>query len=128
MLLSNDLVKSFVIGSSFPVFIYYFLRVYNIPKIERNYSYFHYTIVNPLYFGLINALLTYLHTRYDINREHLYLWTGLVSATFVFLLAVVSQSYDFTQRSYLTYYLTLLITHTITYSYIILPLEKIIQN
>lgn len=116
-------IKSFVIGSSLPVFLYYFIRVYYLE--HKTYSYFSYTLINPIYFGCMNVLAKYLIHKTRQSPEKIYLLTSVVSPIIVFIVANIFESYDWNNKNKYEYFLTLLVTHIITYNLVIQNLERI---
>ena len=59
-------LKHFIIGSSLPIFILHFYLVFN--NKNKNYSFFLYTIIAPLFIGLMNIFKHKLFNRKYINN------------------------------------------------------------
>lgn len=115
---------SFVVASSAPVILPFFYRVGRIPDTIKNYSYHQYTLINPLYFGLVNLLSSQIFRSTSHTR---FILTGLVSGIFVCTFSTLTQAYNFTQREWFLYYIRIILTHVFTFL-IIGFLEKNTQN
>ena len=81
----KDIIKSFLVGSSFPVLFPFFITVMNIPDSVKNYSYESYTILAPLFIGVMNILSQYLGKTF----------ISFLSPLIVILIAYFSKSYNF---------------------------------
>lgn len=117
-------LKSFIIGSSLPVFALFFLAVRKIDPLVRNFSYQDYTLIAPLYLGLMNLLGGIL-----FSGTHRYLYTGLLSGVVVALAATLFKSYNFeTNKRWYQYYLYIILKHIIVFSVIIQTLSNMIAT
>lgn len=125
----NNYLKDFIIGSSFPVFILFFIIVANIKN--KNYSYEKYSIIAPLYLGLMNVLSGELQKKYNLSDKNRYLYISLISATIVVLYAYFSGSYRYSYNySYywILYILIVFSLHLFVFNVIVYNLNKIIEN
>lgn len=120
----NKYLRSFVIGSSLPVVILYFLRVMNIGDDVKNYSYEAYSIIAPLYFGLMNMLSLYASENFGWDLRKRLIITGLLSPLIVMTVARVFGSYNFVQADWFSYFIRIFINHFLTYNVIIYFLEN----
>ena len=107
-------LRSFVIGSSLPVVVYFFLRVAKIPKDVRNYSYEQYTIIAPLYFGLMNMISLYVFSSSKPNIER-FATFGLLSGLIVFSVARSLKSYNMSSEEWTRYAFRILMTHILAW-------------
>ena len=91
----NEYLRAFIIGSSWPVFVYYFYVVaqYNFAK---KYSYEHYTLFAPVFLGILNMFGLFLSKYYYLTRVNRFLITGLIGATLVSIFITIFKVYDFT--------------------------------
>ena len=123
---ADKYLKSFVIGSSMPVFMNFFLSVQNIqnrdPQKSR-YTYEQYTIVAPLYLGFMNMIALYVGNTFGLSLRQRLLVISLISAAFVAGLAKLNVSYQFTDREWLDYFAWILLKHLFTYNVLIYLLE-----
>jgi len=118
-------LKEFVIGSSYPVSLLFFLVVMNIS--DKNYSYESYTLIAPVYLGLMNVLSAYLQNKFDLTlRERFYL-IGIISPVIIVLFAYFYKAYPFTTtKQWLTYAIRLIIKHFLIFNLIVYNLEVFI--
>ena len=108
---------AFLIGSSYPVFVSFFLSVQNRPDSLMNYTFKDYSLIAPLYLGLMNVLGLCLFPK---NR---FVWTGILSGLTVATVATLMDSYNFTQAQWNQYYLRILLKHFFTFNVVIQLLE-----
>lgn len=122
-----EYLKSFVIGSSYLVFVPFFLVVSQIDPTDMNYTYMTYTFVAPLYFGLMNMLSLFIQKTFSLTLNMRYLIISIISATIVSLLAVLFRTYNYTGLQWLAYSGRILVNHTLTYFVIIRTLEILLK-
>lgn len=118
-----SLLKSFIIGSSLPTTLHFLLKVMSIPENKLNYTYKEYSIIAPLYLGLMNAISLSLQKRYRWTIKQRFLYISIISGIFVFCFAKINKSYNFNDKEWFMYGLRILAKHFITYNLIICPLE-----
>lgn len=116
-----DYLKSFIVGSSFPVFIFFFLSVMNLP--HKNYSYEFYTIIAPLYLGTMNMLSLYLARYYKLNLRERYLLIGILSPLIVISAVFLTGAYPFNSVSKLHYMLRIIMIHFIIFNFVVYYIE-----
>jgi hypothetical protein len=110
-------LKSFVIGSSWFVFILFFLSVMKIKN--KNYSYELYTIIAPFYLGLMNMLSLYLANKYKLSLRQRFLLIGIISPLIVIIFAKLSNSYNYTSKKWYEYYVYIIVKHMLIFNIII---------
>jgi len=111
----NNYIKSFVIGASFPIFILFFLIVANLKN--KTYSYETYSMIAPLYFGLMNMLSLYLANVFNLNLRERLFYISLLSIIFVLLLFFITGSYVFNDlKDLILYIIFLSLLHLFTYN------------
>lgn len=118
-------LRSFVIASSLPVFILWFLRLHQVKdRINIPHGYEMYKVLAPLYFGLMNMISLYLSKKYNWSLRQRLLNISLVSCVFVFTLNKLAKTYTLTTKQWISYGFRLCLGHLITYNIIIHYLEK----
>lgn len=114
-------MNPFIVGTSILVVLPFYLRVMNIDN--KHYSYELYSILAPLYFGLMNVLAYHLSLRYGSFRG--YLLTTFISVAIVFSINLYSKMYPFTTSSqWLKYLARLLGAHGFTYLVVLRTLSR----
>lgn len=110
-------LKHFLIGSSLPVVLPFFLKVGALSPDKPNYSYQTYSIVAPLYLGLMNMWFP--------NDK---LTASLVSSSIVVFAVWLLKLYNFTTyEDWFQYVVTVLILHLLVFNGVIYYLEKRIE-
>jgi len=112
-------LKSFVIGSSYLVFFLFYFSVMDISPSIRNYTYEQYTMIAPIYLGMMNVIGNYLFQ----NHPYRYLLTGIISGSIVAIFATLNNSYNFTKEKWIKYYFYILSKHIFTHYILIQSLE-----
>lgn len=116
-------LKSFIIGSSWFVFVLFFISVMKISNKIKNYSYESYTIIAPLYLGLMNAFSLYLARTFNLTLRQRYILIGLISPIIVIIFARITNSYNFSPNQWYSYYLRITIKHFLIFNIIVYYLE-----
>lgn len=93
----NNYFKSFVIGSSALVFAPFFVAAHNFTI--KNYNYYHYTLLAPIFFGLTNMLSLLLAKTFKLNLRKRYILISILSSVSTLLYVTLSKSYDFSKNS-----------------------------
>ena len=118
-------LKSFIIGSSYPVFSSFYYAVYNSQP-KKTYTYYNYTMIAPLWFGLWNIISLMLAKHFDLNLRMRYVVVSILSAFSIMTIATYLKSYEFTNAEWLKYYLYMFIKYMIVWNLIIYSIEKYI--
>ena len=117
-------LKSFVIGSSLPVYILFFLSQINANRENFNYSYKNYVLLAPLYLGLINMVSLWLAKMFSLSLRGRYLLIGILSPIIVFLIARTWKAYKFSGSDvWWKYFGGLLLAHFLVFNIIVYGLE-----
>lgn len=111
------MLKDFIVGSSVIVFLPFFLAVSRIPRKDRNYTYIQYTLVAPIFLGLMNVIGGILFPKYR------YVLTGLLSGITVAIIASLLNSYNYTSLQWHEYYIRIILKHVLVFGIIINGLD-----
>ena len=118
--MSFNYFRSFIIGTSILVPLHFLMAVMNIPENKRTFSYDRYSIIAPLYFGLVNALSLYILG----SNKYRFLITGLFSGLFVyFFIAKRFTIYKDPDFDWNSYFVRIILRHILTFVVIIQTLE-----
>lgn len=118
------MLQQFVIGSSFPVLLYFFLKVPSIPKSVRNYSFEQYSIIAPIFLGLMNIVSKRIQDVYGLTNDTRFKIIGLLSPLLVFTYAFFSKGYNFSGKQWFFYLLRIVLTHFLIFNIVIRYLEN----
>lgn len=118
-------LKAFVIGSSYLVFLPYFYAVKNNQS-SKNYSYYHYTLVAPLWFGIWNILSLLLANYFNLSKRQRFFSTSVISSITIMLIAYYFKAYNYTNEEWCNYFLYIFIKYIIVWNLVIFNLDKYI--
>lgn len=112
--------KSFLIGSSWPVFIYFFYVVSQYPSTTKTFSYEYYTFIAPIFLGLLNMFGLFLSKQYDFTRTQRFLITAIIGATLVSITITLFKVYNFpTVGRWIHKYITLYLTYIFIFGFVV---------
>ena len=115
-------LKSFVIGSSYITLLPFLTTVIRLENI--NYTYGSYSLIAPLYLGLMNMLSLYLSKKLDLTLRKRMLMIGIISPLIVILISYMLKTYNFEGYEWIIYGIRLVIKHLMVYNIIMYLLEK----
>jgi hypothetical protein len=125
----KDLLKAFIIGSCWFSFVIFFLGFYGMQSgVNKNNcssflygnTYMLYTVMAPLYIGLMSSLAIAMRNYLKISTREAFVVTGIISATIVYVFISLCSVYKADPGDFK--YLRLLIYHFFLYSGIIATL------
>lgn len=118
-------LKQFVIGTSVLVVWQFLYAVHNLGK-KKTYSYYHYSIIAPLWFGLWNVISLLLAEKFNLSSRARFLLITPITFLISILIVKTIGAYNYSQSEWVQYYIRLFIRHFITWNIIIFYLEKYI--
>jgi len=124
--MTNQYLRAFVIGSSFFVFIPYFLAVKYLSDHKfTNYSYENYTLYAPIGLGLYNVLSLYIANKMNITKRYSLFLISIIAPTFVALSAYILKLYNYTSiDQWFNHIWKLYLIYFIVLNFIIYSLDK----
>jgi len=117
----NGYLKSFIIGSSWPVVMLFFLLVSKLKN--KNYSYEAYTMIAPVYLGLMNMLSLCIARKYKLSLRMRYVVIGILSPLIIIAIATSQGAYNFTDKEWARYAMRVIIEHFFVFNVIVYSLE-----
>jgi hypothetical protein len=125
----SDLIKAFVIGSSWPAFILYFYGVSRFPDNIKNYSYVNYTMIAPIALGIFNVIGYVVAKKLKLTRSERFILTGLAGAIGVSIFITITNAYNFsTKKEWTNQYIKLLIIYIFVFGVIINGIDYMITT
>lgn len=125
----KDALKAFLIGSSFPSFVLFFIgfhtysgKFHNKNCIARWFNiepYFFYTLVAPVYLGLMSVKAVLMSRYFQISMRTSFFIVSIISAILVSGGITVCHIYRFSKKRLREQYLRLLGYHILLYNIII---------
>ena len=96
-------LKQFVIGSSaLVVFPFYYAVQNNQPK--KTYTYYRYTFLAPIWFGLWNIISLILADYFNLSLRMRFFLISILSSLSIMSIATYFKSYNFTDAEWKKYY------------------------
>ena len=117
----DEYINAFIIGSSWPVFISFFLVV---GRMEKNYSYETYTLLAPFMIGLFNVLSLVLAKHFKLSTRNRFILIGVLAPLIVFCISYTTGSYTNTTPEWLSYFALLFLQYFLVFNVIIYMLHK----
>lgn len=118
----NSYLKSFIIGSSFPAFILYFLAVRVVKN--KNYRFENYVFIGPLSLGINNMLSLYVAKKYNLSLETRMFASSIFFSLFAIIFNYCTSQYHITNvKDWFILYLLIFSIHYIVFNFIIYNLE-----
>lgn len=109
---SLDYLRAFLLGSTLPITLHYFVQLWFYrQKKTLNYSYHLYSIIAPIYFGLMSMLALTLYRVFGLTRQTAFVTVFLLSASFINLLNRVTNIYELTEEGWQRYYIETFLRH-----------------
>ena len=122
-----EVFKSFVIGSSAPVFIPFMAAVKAIP--ERKFDDCDYPALASMYFGGMNTMSWMIGKSFELTLFQRLFVINIISIILVASWITYYESYDFkSPERWFLQYLLIALGHTIAYLGIIYTLETVMSN
>ena len=122
--MTNEYLRAFVIGSSFPVFLPFFYSVSRFEKEKFNFNYEAYTFLAPPSLGFMNVVSLFLANQLDINKKLRFLLTSLIAPTMVLFTVIVLNIYNYTIEDWISHIVQLYLVYFIVVNVIIYNLDK----
>ena len=119
-------LKQFVVGSSAIVFFPFYYAVHN-NRPQKNYTYYKYTFLAPIWFGVWNIISLYFAKYFKLSTRTRFLLISLITYSIIITYSTYNKVYDFTEKEWYIYYLGMLILYLFVWNVIIYNIEKLIS-
>lgn len=116
-------LKDFIIGSSFPVVAVFYYLVQNYQP-NKKYSYYHYTLLAPLWFGVWNIISLLIAQKYKLSNRERYFMVSILSLLTIYIIA--QNYYDKTKEEWNFYYIQQFVKYMVTWNIVIYNINKYI--
>lgn len=116
-------LKQFVIGSSYIVFVHFYYAVKN-NRPKKTFSYYDYTLVAPVWFGIWNIISLFLAEYFNLTTRERFILISILSSFSVMKIATNLKSYNITKEEWRKYYSYIFIKYMLVWNIIIYNLEK----
>ena len=123
--MTHQYLRAFVIGSSFFVFISYFIAVKSFDKKLVNYSYENYTLYAPIGLGLYNVLSLYIANQFNLTKRNRFFLISLLAPTLVVLTVYFLKAYNYTTiQQWFNHIWKLYLLYFIVFNFVVYYLDK----
>ena len=124
--MTNQYLRAFVIGSSFLVFIPYFLIVSRFEEKHINFTYKYYTFFAPIALGVFNVLSLYLANKFNLTTKNRFLLISLIAPTLVALTVYFFKAYHnlITLNQWFNYLIKLYLLYFIIFNFDVYLLDR----
>jgi len=121
----NQYLRAFVIGSSFFVFIPYFIAVKSFDKKLVNYTYENYTLYAPIGLGLYNVLSLYIANKFSLTKRNRFLLISILAPTLVALTVYFLKAYNYsTVHQWFNHIWKLYLMYFVIFNFVVYYLDK----
>lgn len=125
--MTSQYLRAFVIGSSFFVFIPYFLAVKTFNKNMINYNYEDYTLLAPIGLGIANVFSLYIANKMKLSKENRFLLISILTPTIVALSVYFLKLYNYTTMTqWFNHLWKLYLLYFLVFNFIVYYLDKYI--
>lgn len=124
----ENILKEFIVGSSYFVVLPFYISVMNLQSSTKNYSYEKYTLLAPVYLGFMNIISGILQRKFNLTDRKRYVLIGLVSPIIVIAFAKFTDSYNFNKEEWINYSLKLIAKHFLIFNFVVYYLNFIFEK
>ena len=134
----RDIVTAFIVGSSFPAFFLFFIGFYSYQGrfdqdncLENTFGldpYYAYTLLAPLYIGMMSAIAAYLSSTYELSTKVAFGIISFVSAIIVSIAITQCDIYRFDRERLYEQYVRLVFYHALLYVLIVATIYDYIRK
>jgi len=120
-----EYLKAFVLGSSYIVFLPFFYSVKNSQS-KKTYSYYHYTLVAPIWLGLWNVISLLIANYFNLSNRFRFLLISVLSSFCIMGIAFYFKTYNFTYEEWKKYFFYIFVKYLLIWNIIVFYLDKYI--
>ncbi len=118
-------LKQFVVGSSAIVFFPFYYAVHN-NRPQKNYTYYKYTFLAPIWFGVWNIISLILADYFSLSLRMRFLLVSILSSLSIMTISTYFKTYNFTDAEWKKYYIHIFLKYLFVWNIIIFYVEKYI--
>ena len=125
----SEYLLAFTIASSFFSFFSFFYFVNKkINEGSLNTNYFNYTIIMPLWFGILNSLSVYLKKKFKLTDRTRFIIISLVGLSVLFFVLNTFQVYNYNEKQMINHVVGVSLFYFFIWNVVIQGIEKLINN
>lgn len=119
----NSYLRSFVIGSSFFVFVLFFLAVGAFQPKYLNYSYKSYTFIAPVGLGVMNMVSLFISNYFGVSRRLAIFIISLVAPVCVLIFVKQMHFYNYTLKDWFSHIWMMFLLYSFVWNIVVYNLE-----
>ncbi len=115
-------LKQFVLGSTWLAIAPFYYSVHGLGD-RKNYTYYFYTMVAPVWLGLWNVISLIIAETFGLSMRVRFLLLTAITYLLSILIVKSSNAYNYTEAEWRQYYIRLFVKHFILWNIIVYYLE-----
>jgi len=125
----NLILLDFIIGSSYIISFGFFIFVYKKINSHRlNINYYDYTLIMPLWFGILNVISGILQKKYNLTDITRYLMISIFGLVVILFILLNYNIYNYNRKDLYKHIINVSITYLIVWIVLINSIQKLILN
>lgn len=117
--------KQFIAGANIIVVAPYYIGVNNLGE-NKNYDYYRYTLVAPLWFGLWNIVSLLLSKKFNLTTFQRFTLISIISSVSVMFVSTIFKTYTLDRISWIKYYIKIFIKYMFVWHLLVRNVERLI--
>ena len=117
-------LRAFVIGSSFYVFFLFFFFVSQFDPKKFHYSYKNYTLIAPLFLGIMNMVALWMERTWHLTRRMKYFIVSILAPLCVLTVVYLANIYTYTRADWISHIISMFIVYSFICNVILYELDS----
>ena len=116
-------LRAFVIGSSFFVFFLFFFFVSRFDPKKFHYPYKNYTLIAPLFLGIMNMVALWMERTWHLTRRMKYFVMSILAPICVLAFVYLENIYKYTRADWISHIISMFIVYSFICNVILYELD-----
>jgi hypothetical protein len=117
-------LRAFVIGSSFFVFFLFFFFVSQFDPKKFHYPYKNYTLIAPLFLGIMNMVALWIERTWHLTRRMKYFIVSILAPLCVLTVVYLANIYTYTRADWISHIISMFIVYSFICNVILYELDS----
>jgi hypothetical protein len=117
-------LRAFVIGSSFFVFFLFFFFVSRFDPKKFHYPYKKYTLIAPLFLGIMNMVALWMERTWHLTRRMKYFVMSILAPICVLAFVYIANIYTYTRADWISHIISMFIVYSFICNVILYELDS----
>ena len=119
-------LRAFVIGSSFFVFFLFFFFVSRFDPKKFHYPYKNYTLIAPLFLGIMNMVALWMERTWHLTRRMKYFVMSILAPSCVLAFVYITKTYTYTRSEWIYHMICIFVVYSFVFNIILYELDKLV--